>query len=71
MTLALAASAAQIFRDSPLPQLRSIDVAESDEEVVLRGLVRSYHHKQLAQELVLPLLGERRLRNLVTVSRIN
>ena len=36
---------------------------------VLRGRVNSYFQKQLAQESVLPLLGERRLRNLVTVAR--
>lgn len=69
MAPTIAASAAQVLRDSPLPQLRTIDVAESDNEVVLRGRVNSYFQKQLAQESVLPLLGERRLRNLVTVAR--
>lgn len=69
MAPAFAASAAQVLRDSPLPQLRTIDVAESENEVVLRGRVNSYFQKQLAQESVLPLLGERRLRNLVTVAR--
>ena len=69
MYTAIAASAAQVLRDSPLPQLRSLDVAESENEVVLRGRVFSYFQKQMAQESVLPILGERRLRNLVTVSR--
>lgn len=69
MAPAIAASAAQVLRDSPLPQLRSIDVAESEKEVVLRGQVFSYFQKQMAQESVLPILGSRRLRNLVTVSR--
>jgi BON domain len=69
MSPAIAATAAQVLRDSPLPQLRTIDVAESENEVVLRGSVNSYFQKQLAQESVLPLLGERRLRNLVTVAR--
>lgn len=69
MALTMIASAAQVLRESPLPQLRSLDVAESDHEVVLRGRVYSYFQKQMAQESVLPLLGERRLRNLVTVDR--
>lgn len=63
------ATAAQVLRDSPLPQLRSLDVAESENEVILRGRVNSYFQKQMAQESVLPLLGVRRLRNLVTVAR--
>ena len=69
MFTAIAASAAQVLRDSPLPQLRDLDVAESENEVVLRGRVFSYFQKQMAQESVLPILGVRRLRNLVTVSR--
>lgn len=70
MALVIAANtAAQTLRDSPLPQLRSLDVAESDEEVVVNGLVGSYFHKQLAQEAIMPVLGQRRLRNLVKVTR--
>jgi hypothetical protein len=69
MAPVLAADAAQLLRDSPLPQLRTLEVVETDEEVVLRGRVVSYYHKQLAQEAVLPVLGPRRLRNLVTVSK--
>ena len=61
------ASAAQVLRESPLPLLRSLDVAENDDEVTLRGQVSSYYHKQLAQEAVLPVLGDRRLRNLLVV----
>ncbi|MBX7103734.1 MAG: BON domain-containing protein [Gemmataceae bacterium] len=71
MSPVLAATAAQTIRDYPIPQIRALDVAESDDEVVVRGLVASYFHKQLAQEAIMPVLGERRLRNLVTVSRIS
>jgi hypothetical protein len=35
----------------------------------VRGFVGSYFLKQLAQEAIRPVLGDRRLRNLVTVSR--
>ena len=62
------ASAAQILQKSHLPHLRSLDVDESSDEVVLRGQVGSYYHKQLAQEAVLAVLGDRRLKNLVVVS---
>jgi hypothetical protein len=60
----------EVLRDSPRPQLRSIDVTEDDDEVVLNGRVNSYFEKQLAQETVLPVLGPRRLRNLVIVSQV-
>jgi len=69
MSTAVTASAAQVLRDSPLPQLRGLDVAENDNEITLRGCVTSYHQKQMAQESLLPILGERRLRNLITVAR--
>lgn len=69
MATVIAASAAQMLRDNPVPQLRELHVAESDAEVVVRGFVGSYFLKQLAQEAIRPVLGDRRLRNLVTVSR--
>lgn len=63
-------SATQILRDNPLPLLRNLDVVESDDEVVITGWVNSYYMKQLAQEAVLPHLGQRRLRNLVVVRNV-
>lgn len=63
-------SASQRLRDNPLPLLRTLDVSEDDAEVILRGRVNTYFEKQLAQEAVLPVLGPRRLRNLVIVARI-
>jgi len=60
-------SAADALRDSPLPHLRTLCVAETDEELTISGRVSSYYYKQLAQEAVLPLLGHRRLNNLVVV----
>ncbi len=63
-------SASQRLRDNPLPLLRTLDVSEDDDEVILRGRVNTYFEKQLAQEAVLPVLGPRRLRNLVIVARI-
>ena len=60
-------SAAQALRESPLPLLRTLCVAETDNDVTISGLVNSYYHKQLAQEAVIPLIGRRRLVNRVIV----
>ncbi len=60
-------SAADALRDCSLPFLRHLDVTETANEVVISGRVGSYYYKQLAQETVMPALGDRRLRNLVVV----
>jgi hypothetical protein len=59
----------QILRQSPIPALRRLQVEETDHEVVLMGSVASYYLKQLAQETIMPILGERKLRNRVSVVR--
>lgn len=58
-----------MLRHSPIPDLRHLDVEETEFEVVLTGLVGSYYLKQLAQETVRPAIGQRALRNRVLVSR--
>jgi hypothetical protein len=60
-------SAADALRDCSLPFIRHLDVTESDDEVVISGRVSSYYYKQLAQEAIMPALGNRRLRNVVVV----
>jgi hypothetical protein len=60
-------SAADALRDCSLPFVRHLQVDENDVEVVLSGRVGTYYYKQLAQEAVMPLLGDRRLKNLVEV----
>ena len=60
-------TAADALRDCSLPFLRHLDVTETSDEVVISGRVSSYYYKQLAQEAVMPALGDRRLRNLVVV----
>jgi hypothetical protein len=52
---------------SPLPQLRRLVVTATDDEVVITGRVSSYYLKQLAQETIRSVLGERRLLNQVEV----
>jgi hypothetical protein len=66
-TAPLPRSAAEALRDCSLPFLRHLEVAETDLEVVLSGQVSSYYYKQLAQETVMPALGQRQLRNLIVV----
>lgn len=61
--------AEQALRQSPIPALRRLDVEETDLEVVLVGKVPTFYLKQLAQETVLPLIGQRGLVNRVSVER--
>ena len=60
-------SAADALRDCSLPFLRHLQVTETEEEIVLSGRVGTYYYKQLAQEAIMPSLGDRRLKNLVVV----
>jgi BON domain len=60
-------SVASLLRQSPLPDLRRLNVDEDEFEVVISGIVPSYYLKQLAQETVRSGIGDRRLRNRVAV----
>jgi hypothetical protein len=57
------------LRNSPIPVLRQLAVEETDSAVVLSGRVPSYYFKQLAQETIMRVLGNRKLLNRVTVVR--
>lgn len=69
MTSSSLSPAEQALRQSPIPALRRLDVEETDLEVVLVGKVPTFYLKQLAQETVLPLIGQRGLVNRVLVER--
>ena len=58
-----------LLRQSPIPDLRALEVEESEFEVVITGLVTSYYLKQLAQETIRIATGQRRIRNRVVVAR--
>lgn len=58
---------ASMLRQSPLPDLRRLQVEESEFEVVINGVVPSYYLKQLAQETIRSGVGDRCLRNRVLV----
>jgi hypothetical protein len=62
-------SAAEALAQSSQPGLRYLEVSETDEEIIISGILPSYYLKQLAQEAVRPVLGRRRLLNRVKVSR--
>jgi hypothetical protein len=61
--------AEQALRQSRIPALRKLRVEETADGVLLAGSVGSYYLKQLAQEAVMPVLGDRELRNRVLVIR--
>ncbi len=40
------------LRNSPVSELRKLSVEQCENGLVIRGIVSSYYHKQLAQEVV-------------------
>jgi len=61
--------AEKALRHSPIPALRQLEVEETDAAIVLSGTVTSFYLKQLAQETIMPLVGQRGLVNQVAVNR--
>ncbi|GAA5510797.1 BON domain-containing protein [Novipirellula caenicola] len=64
--IAIAANA--VLAKSSVTELRQLRVDESGSELKLSGLVRSFYHKQLAQETVRGVAGALRVNNAVRVS---
>lgn len=60
-------SAGVLLRENPVTDLRRIEIAESEQEVILSGIVTSYYLKQMAQETIRPVLAGRRLKNRLLV----
>src|SRR5215510_2092831 len=61
--------AAHALRQSPHPALHVLSIEETETAIVITGRVTSYYLKQLAQEAVMPVRGERQLVNRVIVER--
>lgn len=61
-------NAANMLRHSCHPALRYLLVEETDSAIVIRGKVKSYYLKQLAQESLMAVRGPRQLVNQVVVS---
>jgi hypothetical protein len=66
-SLPVRSRAAQALFDSAHPALRRLKVEETDSSLVIKGSVTSYFLKQMAQELIKPVQGPRRLDNQVEV----
>lgn len=50
-----------------VPALRLVTVMQQEDMIILTGRLPSYYLKQLAQEAVIPHLGQRVLENRITV----
>jgi hypothetical protein len=61
--------AEEALRQSPIPALRLLHLEENETDIVITGAVGSYYLKQLAQETIMPYLGQRTLHNRVLVVR--
>ena len=66
-TKQIAVAATAVLAKSPVTELRSLRVDEQSNQLQLHGRVRSFYHKQLAQEAVLPLAGSMQVVNHVDV----
>jgi hypothetical protein len=53
--------------NSPIQELRNLDVRQQNGTLVICGVVSSFYHKQLAQEVVRAVCREVQLRNSVEV----
>jgi hypothetical protein len=69
MTLALqvGSQAAHALKRSSHPALRNLAVEETSKALIISGQVTSYYLKQLAQETIMPVRGDRQLVNRVDV----
>jgi len=61
--------AASALRQSPISALHSLEVTEDGGIIVISGKVGSYYYKQLAQETVISVTGDREVRNNVRVHK--
>ena len=60
-------AASKVLANSPVIELRFLRVDHSENELQLSGRVRSFYHKQLAQEAVRPVAGGMQVVNRVDV----
>lgn len=62
-------AAIAVLAESTVRELRHLRVDHHDDAIALSGRVRSFYHKQLAQEAVRRVAGDMRVVNAVDVSR--
>lgn len=58
----------QMLEHSPIADIRRLEVRLEGDRVVLSGVVGSFYHKQLAQELVRKCLGKLEFVNAIGVA---
>ncbi len=64
----VASAATKILANSPVLELRYLRVDHCENELRLLGRVRSFYHKQLAQEAVRPIAAGMQVVNRVSVN---
>lgn len=62
-----ASAVVAILAKSTVSELRRLHVKENDQSIYLSGRVRSFYHKQLAQEAIRPVTAGRKVINRVDV----
>ena len=65
----VATAASEILASSSVSELRQLRVDGQANELRLSGIVRSFYHKQLAQESVRTVAGDMRVVNRVDVTQ--
>ena len=66
-TKEIVTAASAVLAKSSVTELRTLRVDEQANELLLHGNVRSFYHKQLAQEAVFPIAGTLQVVNHVAV----
>lgn len=66
-TIQPVSSLEEALKCSGVPALKLVAVLQMENRVILSGRLPSYYLKQLAQEAVIPHLGQRVLENRITV----
>lgn len=64
-------AAVSVLAKNAVSDLRRLRVEESEQSIYLSGRVRSFYHKQLAQEAIRPVAAGRQVINRVDVGEIS
>lgn len=59
-----------LLRHCDVTEIRAVELARSGNQIVLRGIVGSFYHKQLAQELIKGRAKDVEIENLICVEYV-
>ena len=62
--------AVSALQQSPISALHNLEVTEAGDVLILSGKVGSYYYKQLAQETVISIAGNREVVNNIRVAKV-